>query len=161
MKFRIKKNKGQAALEFLMTYGWAILVVLIVIGALSYFGVLDPLKLAPDRCTFKMGFDCNDHKLTDTALTIRLGNSIGAKINVTNMTAIFTKGTLNTSCNDSTFISGIVDNQAEKTLTIPCSGSLLSDFGAKAKGKIVIHYTDIESGMAHTTAGEILAEVED
>ncbi len=31
-------NKGQAALEFLMTYGWAILSAIIVIGALgSYF----------------------------------------------------------------------------------------------------------------------------
>jgi uncharacterized protein (UPF0333 family) len=32
------KKKGQAALEFLMTYGWAILAAIIVIGALgSYF----------------------------------------------------------------------------------------------------------------------------
>ena len=31
-------KKGQAALEFLMTYGWAILAAIIVIGALgSYF----------------------------------------------------------------------------------------------------------------------------
>jgi len=27
------KKKAQAAMEFLMTYGWAILVVLVVIGA--------------------------------------------------------------------------------------------------------------------------------
>ena len=35
-------RKGQAAMEFLMTYGWAILVVLVVIGALAYFGILSP-----------------------------------------------------------------------------------------------------------------------
>jgi len=35
-------KKGQAALEFLTTYGWAFLVILIMIGALSYFGVLNP-----------------------------------------------------------------------------------------------------------------------
>ena len=34
-----KNNRAQAALEFLMTYGWAILVVLVSIGALAYFGV--------------------------------------------------------------------------------------------------------------------------
>ena len=35
-------KKSQAAMEFLMTYGWAILVVLVAIGALAYFGVLSP-----------------------------------------------------------------------------------------------------------------------
>ncbi len=30
-------KKGQGAMEFLMTYGWAILVVLVAIGALFYF----------------------------------------------------------------------------------------------------------------------------
>lgn len=33
-------KKGQNAMEFLMTYGWAILVMLIAVGALAYFGVL-------------------------------------------------------------------------------------------------------------------------
>jgi len=33
-------KKGQAALEFLMTYGWAFLVILVMIGALAYFGFI-------------------------------------------------------------------------------------------------------------------------
>ena len=33
----INFRKSQAAMEFLMTYGWAILVVLVAIGALAYF----------------------------------------------------------------------------------------------------------------------------
>jgi hypothetical protein len=45
-------RKGQAAMEFLMTYGWAILVVLAAIAALAYFGVLSPGKLVPERTTF-------------------------------------------------------------------------------------------------------------
>jgi len=35
-------KKGQAAMEFLMTYGWTVLVVLAAIGVLAYFGVLSP-----------------------------------------------------------------------------------------------------------------------
>lgn len=35
-------KKSQAAMEFLMMYGWAILIVLIALGALWYFGVLNP-----------------------------------------------------------------------------------------------------------------------
>jgi len=41
--------KGQAALEFLTTYGWAFLVILVAIGGLSYFGVFDFSKYSPDR----------------------------------------------------------------------------------------------------------------
>jgi len=43
----LSNRKSQAALEFLMTYGWAILVVLIAIGALAYFGVLSPARFLP------------------------------------------------------------------------------------------------------------------
>lgn len=38
-------KKGQAALEFLMTYGWLILVVSLAIGATLYFQVLKPERL--------------------------------------------------------------------------------------------------------------------
>lgn len=51
-------RKGQAALEFMMTYGWAILVVLAAIGALSYFGVLNPTRFAPETCVGSTGFSC-------------------------------------------------------------------------------------------------------
>lgn len=40
IRTKMKNKKSQAAMEFLMTYGWAILVVLAAIAALAYFGVL-------------------------------------------------------------------------------------------------------------------------
>ena len=39
---KIVFRKSQVALEFIMTYGWAVLVVLVAVGALAYFGVLMP-----------------------------------------------------------------------------------------------------------------------
>ncbi len=49
------ESKQQApdskVMEFLMTYGWAILIVLIAIGALTYFGVFDPDKSAIEKTT--------------------------------------------------------------------------------------------------------------
>ncbi len=58
-------RKSQAAMEFLMTYGWAILVVLVAIGALAYFGVLDPARFLPERCTGPAGLDCIDKATID------------------------------------------------------------------------------------------------
>jgi len=57
------RKRGQAAMEFLMTYGWALLVVLVAIGALSFFGVLDPGKFLPDSCTLGPGLACDDFKV--------------------------------------------------------------------------------------------------
>lgn len=54
-------KRSQAAMEFLMTYGWAILLVLIVMAALVYLGVLNPSKLLPDKCVFTQGIQCKDY----------------------------------------------------------------------------------------------------
>jgi uncharacterized protein (UPF0333 family) len=35
----MKKKKGQQALEYLLTYGWAILIIIVVVGALFMMGV--------------------------------------------------------------------------------------------------------------------------
>jgi hypothetical protein len=52
-----RKRKSQAAMEFLMTYGWALLVVLIVITALVFFGILNPDLFFSDRMDVPPGFD--------------------------------------------------------------------------------------------------------
>ncbi|MCS7134612.1 MAG: hypothetical protein NZ889_02020 [Candidatus Pacearchaeota archaeon] len=46
-----KNKKGQAAMEFLMTYGWAILIAIIAIAALIAFGVLNVGRTAANVCT--------------------------------------------------------------------------------------------------------------
>src|SRR3989344_6250981 len=72
-------------MEFLMTYGWAILVVLVVIGALAYFGVLSPAKLLPDKCTSTAGFQCTDYTFGSPTSPspggrIKLTNGLGSNI---------------------------------------------------------------------------------
>lgn len=44
-------KKAQAAIEFLMTYGWAILVILIAIGSLIYFGVPVSSNFISNKCS--------------------------------------------------------------------------------------------------------------
>ncbi len=86
----VMKKKAQAAMEFLMTYGWAILVVLVVIGALAYFGVLNPQNLLPEKCTLPMGLYCKDHLIDGTADTIsfKLENGMGRGIMIRSASVI-------------------------------------------------------------------------
>jgi len=39
--------KAQSAMEYLMTYGWAILIIAVVLGALFELGVFNPMTFAP------------------------------------------------------------------------------------------------------------------
>lgn len=42
-----RKKKEQSAMEYLMTYGWAILIIAVVLGVLYYIGVFNGANLAP------------------------------------------------------------------------------------------------------------------
>jgi hypothetical protein len=52
-------------MEFLLTYGWAIMIVVIGISAMSYFGVFNAVGMAfqPNRCVLEVGLTCVDHRI--------------------------------------------------------------------------------------------------
>jgi hypothetical protein len=87
----MKNNrKAQAALEFLMTYGWAFMVILIMIAALAYFGVLNPDRILPDRATVPHPFQHMSGELriakSDTnTFGVGMMNSFGRPIVITNV----------------------------------------------------------------------------
>ncbi len=86
MKKNFLNNKrGQEALEYLLTYGWAFLVILIILGALTYFGVFNPSRYAPDRCSFGLQIKCKDYYVNGSVgeLSLKLRNTLGDNITIT------------------------------------------------------------------------------
>ncbi|MCX6769266.1 MAG: hypothetical protein NT051_01150, partial [Candidatus Micrarchaeota archaeon] len=71
---------AQAALEYLITYGWALLVIVIVIAALV---VINPIS-TPASCSFPTGFNCPNIPAIDTngSLYVRVVNSNNNEITV-------------------------------------------------------------------------------
>ena len=80
-------RKAQAAMEFLMTYGWALLAVLVVIGALAYLGILDVETILPERCTFPVPLNCQDHVVNEANLQLVLLNGAGRGMNIRSIIA--------------------------------------------------------------------------
>ena len=80
-------RKAQAAMEFLMTYGWALLVVLIVIGVLMYSGFANISNLLPEKCTFSISVNCLDHSVKKDSIQLRLENAAGRAMVVRSITA--------------------------------------------------------------------------
>jgi hypothetical protein len=72
---------GQAAFEYLVTYGWAILAAIMAIGALSYFGFVSPSNLLSNRCNFGKQMECTDYQiLDDGTVKLTLRNNFGKPI---------------------------------------------------------------------------------
>ncbi|MGV8171777.1 MAG: hypothetical protein ACP5OA_03740 [Candidatus Woesearchaeota archaeon] len=170
-------RKGQAALEFMMTYGWAILVVLAAIGALSYFGVLNPARLTPETCLTSSGFGCLGKPILDNSdpanpsIAFTISNGLGYSINLESGTAT-TTGTFNsTACGGSPTIElcpkGIVapgcgtdplplSFSGETTVVV--SGCNFNSTNV-VKGDIILTYTNPQSGLAETATITITVKV--
>jgi uncharacterized protein (UPF0333 family) len=142
-------KKGQAAMEFLMTYGWAILVVLIAIGALAYFGVLNPSRFLPASCTLMPGLSCESFKVDATGLTMNVRNGMGSDL--TNVTIGVPAGA--TNCAGASSAADDLNDGASATFTVACVPT-----GSRFKEDLTITYT--ENGLDHTRTGQLVAEIE-
>ena len=142
-------------MEFLMTYGWAILVVLVAIGALSYFGVLSPDRFLPSRCTLPSGIACIDHKAQDIfgpgngLVVISFKNSLGYGIKDVQIAASYCTG--GTS-------EGLIKN-GEISRVLSATGCTLT-VGEKYSGEINITYTNADSGLTHVIKGSMTTRVQ-
>ena len=154
-------RKGQAAMEFLMTYGWALLVVLIAIGALAFFGVLNPSKFLPNACTLAPGFACTDFKASATAnsIVIILQNGLGENLNSVTLSI----ANANPTCASTNFSppNTAVADGGTLPFTIGCGGATWTS-GTKFKSDLRISYT-IGSGanvISHTKVGQLVVGIE-
>ena len=148
-------RKGQAAMEFLMTYGWAILVVLVAIGALAYFGVLNPSRFLPSSCTIAPGIGCDDFVVTAATVQLVLRNGMG-----TDFTAVTvsTAGCTNSAeaDGDDAWTDGQVLGGADGITLDSCSNGAV---GSRFKQDISVTYTS-SAGLVHTATGAVTTRVE-
>ncbi|MEK6967590.1 MAG: hypothetical protein AABX51_03085 [Nanoarchaeota archaeon] len=171
-------RKGQAAMEFLMTYGWAILVVLVVIAALAYFGVLDPTTVLPDRCAFPTALTCSDYlvsslsSVTLPAFQFTFSNGFQKDIYVStvnvsglglsaNCDADFLPGAVTTG--PAGFNGVLVSAATEKTFNVPDLGETCTFTGSnnkKFKYVVTVFYNTAGSTINKTIRGEIFSKRE-
>ncbi|MDD5192464.1 MAG: hypothetical protein PHH54_01450 [Candidatus Nanoarchaeia archaeon] len=144
-------KKGQAAMEFLMTYGWAILAAVIAIGVLAYFGVFSPGKYISNSCVINNPLGCDEYGLRVGAIDLVIRNGGGESITISDINV--------TGCTNTGAIPAIADGGKTSTITVTCgaTGDMIS--GAKVKKDIVITYTKTSGTIAQTTTGTITGRV--
>ena len=84
-------NKAQISFEYLMTYGWILIVILVSIATLSYFGVLNMSSLMPERTMFAAPVPNIDNAVLSVSghsVEVAFKNDKGVAIQIPNATNI-------------------------------------------------------------------------
>ena len=127
-------RKGQAAMEYLMTYGWAILIIIVVVGALFAMGVFKTSSaVACSPCFSNFAFV----DYSAGTLIVRNGaNEI-----------------------DTIAVAAVPDNPADIAVDLAAAdpGDDLTITGVDTSGDIdiTITYNLVSSGLPHTDTGTI------
>ena len=141
-------KKGQAAMEFLMTYGWAILAAVIAIGVLAYFGVFSPGKSLPNICTINTPLGCEEHQVNASGVRLIIRNGAGDSI---------TASTINvTGCAEQSAVT--IADGATSDLFFSCP-TATGAVGSKYRADITIDYLRSGATIAQRSTGTINAEV--
>ncbi len=133
----MEMKKGQSALEYLVTYGWAILAIVIVAALLVASGIFNPGAIAGSKqCSGLTSFDCQDFTAKGAVLTLFLRNKAG---NTLNYVYADSNGCTGTNVTNGAAITCTVSN-----FTTGTSGQTLD------ATNVPIQFTDSKSGLAHT-----------
>lgn len=152
-------KKGQAAMEFLMTYGWAILIAIIAIAALIAFGVLNPGKASTNTCgtgnALTTNLGCKELKAVENAgatdgLNVVLSNGLGANLDGVNVTMATTGDTGYCSIALGTGATTIVDGSSQTYTWTTCNC-----VNGRLKSTISVAYILAGETLPHTVSGPI------
>ena len=82
-----RQKKGQLAFEYLMQYGWAIIIGFLFIGTLYYYGALDLNNFLTEECILDLHIHCRDFGVSSTTVKLMLSNPLEKSIDILSLTA--------------------------------------------------------------------------
>ena len=171
----MKKNmKGQAAMEYLMTYGWAILAIVIVIAALIW---LNPFG-APELCLFQQqGLSCSEpppQVYLDSSdgdhlkMNVRIENKLGKRIEIEYALCTDAQVTDVTKEDGNYYATpyAIPTGSSEDLLAIDCVNAdgepIPASLNQEFRGKLLVwysYYDDIAEGIYHEAQANVISVV--
>ncbi len=149
-------------MEYLMTYGWAILVLMIVIAALYSLGVFNTNATTANICTLPANVGCVSAILWPNGVV---------QVNIQQATQ-YTINIIGVGCHDQNLANAPVISPpvtlpigGNNTFTAVCSTggtkwlTYNAAIGATYTGFLIVNYTDISTGFTHTVSGTLIQKV--
>ena len=150
----VRNRKAQASLEYLMTYGWAILIMTMAVIVLWQMGAFTP-PTAPPGCTGFSQLRPLDWKAssTDNNIYLTLLNDAGVKVRLDQVNVTV----LNIKCSQININREI---RAGESYPVNVTSCAFPDYGNFYRADIVIVYTNLASDLNHNSIGECHGNVE-
>lgn len=155
--------KLQVAMEYLLTYSWALLIAGAVIAALFLFGILSPGTTAGTGCVMPAGISCPSIFLLANGLaTINILQATVYSLNITALgcnIAITTANMMipnNPPTNQINLQPGA--NYTFSNLQCYSNGAPFSaPAGTEFTGYLIVNYTNLQTGLPQTVSGKLFA----
>ncbi|HHQ44583.1 MAG TPA: hypothetical protein ENN13_00410 [Candidatus Altiarchaeales archaeon] len=151
-------NRGQGALEYMMTYGWAILIIMIVGVIIWQMGVLEPGTPTKDFRGFSEVKPLDWVLASGGSLQMVLSNDAGTMVDLASVSASFQAGG---SGNCNSWSEGFENFRpgAVTTVQLNCGG-VEGEVGDYYKVNVSISYTNKASTLQHLSYGVLWGPLE-
>ena len=159
-------KKGQTAMEYLMTYGWAILIIIVVMAALYAMGPLNPSTWTRATATGfgEIGLPQSGawRLKADGDFVVNLENNVGSTINITAATV-----KVDTTDCSSVDVNDALTATTPVTLAIRDPFNVTASCGTQSEGSaftvtVEITYDNLKTGLTGfkdtgTVSGKVAA----
>jgi uncharacterized protein (UPF0333 family) len=147
-------KKGQTSLEYLMTYGWMLLIIGIVAVVLWQMGIFEKQTIPPGSTGFSQAKPLDwKASYSDRTLTLTLINDAGTGILLTDVNVT----TFTNTCSVNGLNREMRAADAFQVIVPDCD---FPDAGEYYKAEIIIVYQNVASGIDHNSVGECHGPVE-
>ncbi|MGV8169181.1 MAG: hypothetical protein ACP5N3_03945 [Candidatus Nanoarchaeia archaeon] len=144
------KKRAQAAVEFLTTYGWAIMGVIVIIGALSYFDFLDADRFISERCDTGSQLQCVEMFANDDGdVRLALKNNYPVDIMIEQVIV------------EGVPIGSVVPISSGNTTSFAGNIGLMSRGNKEHLDAVIVFRRNVPSSNKYNVSGSLVVKVQD
>ncbi len=146
--------KGQASLDFLMTYGWALLIIVLIVAALFSLGIFDAGTFLGSRSSGFTQIGVSAWRIDSGGnMTVQLRNRAGNDVNLTLINA-----TLNNQSITYNTTTKLANGKASASILVGNFSNAPSSGGSYSVN-MQITYTDLSTGFSYLDSGTVTGKV--
>jgi hypothetical protein len=159
---KMRGKKSQVAMELIHTYGWVVLMALVVGGVLLYYNLSNIRRIIPTECTFLSGVSCldavveeyydNETNVSGSLLTLSLTNGLGFAVsNISVNVTGACNSTANTSDGNPYGNPAVLLESQQSTFVFECQNLTGTTFSEVMS----LTYVNVETGQRHVKVGRL------
>lgn len=154
--------RAQAAMEYLTTYAWAIMALVVVMGGIAYFGFGSINDYIPQSCEFPEPLLCEDFFVSESEISLLLTNTGSDDLLFSKMNVSHDGEFAGEDCGDIRFVDGPIPSEqfllveAGQSFEMVCK----NDLALSEKPKLDITYVQkLPDGFPRERSGTVISNV--